>query len=364
MFDTRCGLAPTISSFNLHFASGNTLTLTLTLTQTRTLTLTIYARPTNPNPNPNPNPHLLVRTRARTHALPPSRPWQNPIFRSQAWSYLLDHALCVELKSQHRFGNDPKLCEILAAIRTGAFTERHLGQLAQEATRPLPAHAPTPVVLAGRRRIVHEHNSAALARAEKEGREAHDFPVYVCRTQNLASLRHVGQVQGFIKTSHSGRLPPLRLALGLPIMFLANLSRKLCNGTMGALLQGPSSKYLALVARLMHRLMLFAVCYVCMLGFLLAGRVVQFCAPRAPCPWSVLPVVECVDALGNTFRVTVPLYLARDIDFLEPLLLSREVSIVDPSIAPMCFSPNIRSMALYTCSHPMALSHPLSHTHL
>ena len=63
---------------------------------------------------------------------------------------MLNTALCIELKSQHRFGGDEQQLELLTALRGGKLEERHHQKL-EGLARPLPQEIDRPTHLAAKR---------------------------------------------------------------------------------------------------------------------------------------------------------------------------------------------------------------------
>ena len=82
------------------------------------------------------------------------RPRQ-PLFRSNNWEWLLQNALSVHFKVQHRFQKDLALSKLLEAIRTNELLPTHHQQL-EDMSRPLPKGLTRPVYLAPRNSQVWE----------------------------------------------------------------------------------------------------------------------------------------------------------------------------------------------------------------
>jgi hypothetical protein len=74
---------------------------------------------------------------------------RQPLFRSNNWEWLLQNALSVHFKVQHRFQKDPALSNLLEAIRTNELLPTHHQQL-KDMSRPLPKGLTRPVYLAPR----------------------------------------------------------------------------------------------------------------------------------------------------------------------------------------------------------------------
>ena len=74
---------------------------------------------------------------------------RQPLFRSNNWEWLLQNALSVHFKVQHRFQKDLALSKLLEAIRTNELLPTHHQQL-KDMSRPLPKGLTRPVYLAPR----------------------------------------------------------------------------------------------------------------------------------------------------------------------------------------------------------------------